>query len=37
LLKQLHFDEVAPHLSDAIAEQHMARVRACARQHFPAC
>ena len=35
LLEHLHFDEVAPHLSDAIAEQHMARVRSCARQHFP--
>lgn len=36
LLEHLHFDEVAPHLSDALAEQHMARVRSCARQHFPA-
>jgi NAD(P)H dehydrogenase (quinone) len=36
LLEHLHFDEVAPHLSDAIAEQHLARVRSCVRQHFPA-
>lgn len=36
LLEHLHFDEVAPHLSRAIAEQHMARVRSCARKHFPA-
>jgi NAD(P)H dehydrogenase (quinone) len=34
LLEHLHFDEVAPHLPDAVAEQHMARIRACARQHF---
>jgi NAD(P)H dehydrogenase (quinone) len=36
LLEHLHFDEVAPHLSPATAEHHMARVRSCARQHFPA-
>jgi NAD(P)H dehydrogenase (quinone) len=36
LLEHLHFDEVAPNLSDATAEQYMARVRACARRHFPA-
>jgi len=36
LLGHLHFDEVAPHLSDAIAEQHLARVRSCVRQHFSA-
>lgn len=36
LLEHLHFDEVRPHLSEAIAEQHMARVRSCAQQHFPA-
>jgi len=36
LLEHLHFDEIAPHLSEALAEQHMARVRACARRHFPA-
>jgi NAD(P)H dehydrogenase (quinone) len=36
LLEHLHFDEVAPHLSDAIAGQHMARIRSCARQYFTA-
>lgn len=36
LLEHLHFDEVVPHLPKAIAEKHMARVRLCARQHFPA-
>jgi NAD(P)H dehydrogenase (quinone) len=36
LLEHLHFDEIAPHLSDATAEQHVARVRSCVRQHFPA-
>jgi NAD(P)H dehydrogenase (quinone) len=36
LLEHLHFDEVAPNLPNATAEQHMARVRSCARQHFPA-
>jgi NAD(P)H dehydrogenase (quinone) len=36
LLEHLHFDEVIPHLSGAIVEQHMARARSCARQHFPA-
>ncbi|MGO9170729.1 MAG: NAD(P)H-dependent oxidoreductase [Rhodomicrobium sp.] len=36
LLEHLHFDEVVPHLSNTIAGQHMARVRSCARQHFPA-
>lgn len=36
LLEHLHFDEVAPGLPEATAEQHMARVRSCARQHFPA-
>jgi NAD(P)H dehydrogenase (quinone) len=35
LLEHLHFDEVVPHLSSVIAEQHMARVRSCARQNFP--
>jgi NAD(P)H dehydrogenase (quinone) len=35
LLDHLHFDEVVPHLSNTIIEQHMARVRFCARQHFP--
>jgi NAD(P)H dehydrogenase (quinone) len=37
LLEHLHFGEVAPDLPDAIAEQHMSRVRACARQHFFSC
>jgi NAD(P)H dehydrogenase (quinone) len=36
LLEHLHFDEVVPDLPVAIAEQHMARVRSCARRHFPA-
>ena len=35
LLEHLHFDEVVPHLSKALAEQYMTRVRACAREHFP--
>ena len=36
LLEHLHFDEVVPQLPKSVAEQHMARVRSCARQHFPA-
>jgi NAD(P)H dehydrogenase (quinone) len=36
LLEHLHFDEIAPHLSEAIAQQHMAGVRTCAQRHFPA-
>jgi NAD(P)H dehydrogenase (quinone) len=36
LLEHLHFDEVAPDLSKQAAEQHMARIRSCARQHFAA-
>lgn len=36
LLEHLHFDEVVPDLPKPIAEQHMARVQACARQHFSA-
>ncbi len=36
VLEHLHFDEVVPHLAADIAEQHMARVRSCARRHFPA-
>lgn len=36
LLEHLHFDEVAPHLAETVAGEHMARVRACARAHFPA-
>lgn len=34
LLEHLHFDEVAPQLAEALAAQHLARVRACAQQHF---
>jgi NAD(P)H dehydrogenase (quinone) len=34
LLEHLHFDEVVPQLPKTIAEQHMVRVQACARQHF---
>ncbi len=36
LLEHLHFDKIVPHLSEALAEQHMSRVRFCAQQHFPA-
>jgi NAD(P)H dehydrogenase (quinone) len=36
LLEHLHFDEVGPELSKAVADQHMARVQSCARRHFPA-
>jgi NAD(P)H dehydrogenase (quinone) len=36
LLEHLHSDQVVPQLSHVIAEQHMARVRSCARQHFAA-
>jgi NAD(P)H dehydrogenase (quinone) len=34
LLEHVHFDEVAPHLAETIVEQHLERVRACAREHF---
>lgn len=34
LLEHVHFDEIVPSLSNAVAERHMARVRSCARQHF---
>lgn len=34
LLEHLHFDEVAPGMDGDVAERHLARVRACARQHF---
>jgi NAD(P)H dehydrogenase (quinone) len=37
LLEHLHFDQIVPQLSHAAAEQHMARVRSCARQYFAAC
>jgi NAD(P)H dehydrogenase (quinone) len=36
LLEHLHFDQVAPPLPDDVAEQDMARVRSCVRQHFSA-
>jgi len=36
LLEHLHFDEIVPHLSNAVDEQHISRVRSCVRQHFPA-
>lgn len=34
LLEHLHFDEISPGLSKAVAEQHMVRVKSCAQQHF---
>lgn len=34
LLEHLHFDEVAPQLSDAVAAEYLMRVRACAHKHF---
>ncbi len=34
LLEHLHFDEVVPHLSNTMVEEHMERVRLCARKHF---
>jgi NAD(P)H dehydrogenase (quinone) len=37
LLEHLHFDEVVPQLSNTVAGQHLARVRACAHKHFPRC
>ena len=36
LLEHLQFDEIAPHLSSAVADRDMAFVRSCARRHFPA-
>ena len=35
LLEHLHFDEVVPDLPKKIAEEYLARVQSCARQHFP--
>lgn len=35
LLEHLHFDEVVPHLSTAVAERCIASVRSCAHRHFP--
>jgi NAD(P)H dehydrogenase (quinone) len=37
VLEHLHFDEIASPLSPASAENHIARVRACARRHFAPC
>jgi NAD(P)H dehydrogenase (quinone) len=34
LLEHLHFDEIAPSLTNVVSAQHMERVRSCARQHF---
>ena len=34
-LEHVHFDEVASGLSKTVTERHLARIRACARQHFP--
>jgi NAD(P)H dehydrogenase (quinone) len=36
LLEHLHFDEIVPNLSNVVADRCMARVRGCAREHFPA-
>lgn len=36
LLEHLHFDEIVPELAHATAQKHLARVRACVEQHFPA-
>ena len=36
LLEHLHFDEIVPNLSNVVADRCMARVRDCAREHFPA-
>jgi NAD(P)H dehydrogenase (quinone) len=35
LLEHVHFDEVTPDLSKTTIEHHLARIRSCARQHFP--
>jgi len=34
LLEHLHFDQIVPNLSRAVADQHIERVRFCAREHF---
>jgi len=34
LLEHLHIDKVAPDMPKAIADKHLARVRACAQEHF---
>ena len=36
LLEHLHFDEIVPNLSNVVADRCMARIRDCAREHFPA-
>jgi NAD(P)H dehydrogenase (quinone) len=36
LLEHLHFDEIVPNLSNVVTDRCMARVRDCAREHFPA-
>lgn len=36
LLEHLHFDQIVPQLSEPLAQQHMARVRACVQRHFAA-
>lgn len=36
LLEHLHFDHIAPDLSAAAANDHLARIRRCAHQHFGA-
>lgn len=36
LLEHLHFGEIDPDLAKTVAEQHITRVRFCARQHFSA-
>ena len=36
LLEHLHFDQVVPGLSEVLAEQYKARVRACVQTHFSA-
>jgi len=34
LIEHLHFDEIVPFLTEAVAAQHMERIRACARVNF---
>lgn len=34
LIEHLHFDEVAPHLPETRVEDHIGRIRDCARRHF---
>lgn len=34
LIEHVHFDNIAPQMPQATAERHLARVRACAREHF---